>query len=133
MAPPPLRRVLETVLYYDDEAPMHRFYSETLGMREIGAEPGRFLFFRAGESVFLLFERERARSQSHLPPHGADGCVHTCFEVPQESYADWKRHLEAAGVELSEEVDWPGGGRSFYFADPAGNLLEIADRDFWPA
>ena len=29
------------------------------------------------------------------------------------------------------EVDWPAG-RSFYFHDPDGNLLEIADADIWP-
>jgi hypothetical protein len=42
-------------------------------------------------------------------------------------------------VELLTEVDWPVGkstdsplGSSFYFRDPSGNLLEIANADFWP-
>ena len=34
---------------------------------------------------------------------------------------------------IVHDSDWGGGGRSFYFEDPAGNLLEIADRDFWPS
>ncbi|MEQ8788558.1 MAG: hypothetical protein RIC55_19770 [Pirellulaceae bacterium] len=34
-----------------------------------------------------------------------------------------------------DEIDWmpPLRGRSFYFHDPAGNVLEIADRDIWPS
>ena len=127
-----LQRVLETVLYYDEEEPMRRFYEERLGMRPIGAEPGRFLFYRAGESVFLLFQRERALAQSHLPPHGTRGPGHTCFQVAESDYEGWKRSLAESGVELGPEVEWPGGRRSFYFEDPAGNQLEIADGDFWP-
>jgi hypothetical protein len=43
-----------------------------------------------------------------------------------------REHLEAVGVGIVHDSDWGGRGRSFYFEDPAGNLLEIADCDFWP-
>ena len=36
------------------------------------------------------------------------------------------------GIEITHEQEWQGGRRSFYFKDPAGNLLEIADGDIWP-
>ena len=29
-------------------------------------------------------------------------------------------------------LEWDNGVRSFYFHDPAGNVLEIADGDLWP-
>mgnify|MGYP003579587351 FL=1 len=73
----------------------------------MGREPGRNLFYRAGKSVFLLFKAEETLKGNSLPPHGASGPVHTCFE-------------------------WPLGP-SFYFHDPDGNLLEIANNDLWPA
>ena len=41
-------------------------------------------------------------------------------------------HLQDAGVEIVHDAKWGDSARSFYFKDPAGNLLEIADRDFWP-
>ena len=133
-ATPALDGVLETVLYYPEtlEAQVDRFYRTVLGMRPIGRKSGQFLFFRAGRSVFLLFEVDRARAQDSPPPHGARGPGHTCFQVPGDAYADWKTHLATHDVEVEEEMRWPGGGRSFYFRDPAGNALEIADRDIWP-
>jgi catechol 2,3-dioxygenase-like lactoylglutathione lyase family enzyme len=40
--------------------------------------------------------------------------------------------LAAKGVEIVQEITWPRGPRSFYFEDPAGNMLEIAEADMWP-
>jgi catechol 2,3-dioxygenase-like lactoylglutathione lyase family enzyme len=131
---PALEGVLETVLYYrkEREPEVVRFYVELLGMRIIGRNEGRFLFLRAGGSVLLLFEREAARRQESPPPHGCSGPGHVCFRVPRSAYREWSAHLEASGVHLIEETRWPSGGRSFYFHDPDGNVLEIADRDIWP-
>ena len=39
----------------------------------------------------------------------------------------WKEALPA-----ENEVTWKNGVRSFYFRDPADNLLEIAEGDLWP-
>jgi predicted enzyme related to lactoylglutathione lyase len=34
-------------------------------------------------------------------------------------------------VAIEKIVDWPGGGRSLYFRDPAGNSLELATPRIW--
>jgi catechol 2,3-dioxygenase-like lactoylglutathione lyase family enzyme len=132
--PPELEGVLETVLYYapglHDE--MAAFYGEVMGFRSVGGSADHFLFYRAGGSVFLLFNTEAAARQDSPPPHGARGAGHVCFVVPEGAYGPWKRHLEGRGVAIEDELEWPRGGRSFYFRDPAGNALEIADRDVWP-
>lgn len=128
---PPLTGVLETVLYFSDEARAAAFYGGILGFRRLDREPGRSLFYRAGSSVFLLFDAQATRLPGKLPPHGCEGPGHTCFLVPPDSYARWKAHLEGEGVGILGEMDWPKG-RSFYFRDPDGNLLEIADADIWP-
>src|SRR5437867_6737470 len=127
--PPPLAGVLETVLYYGpgDEETIERFYTGVLGARPIGKLAGRHLFFRAGASVLLLFNREATATGKS--PHGASGPVHSCFVVDASSYGAWKDHLRANGVEIVDEISWPRGGISCYFRDPAGNMLEIADRD----
>ena len=129
--PPPISGVLETVLYFSDQRASEAFYSGILGMRLLDREEGRSLFYRAGSSVFLLFRPGATRSDGKLPPHGAEGPIHVCFRVAAEDYPRWKEHLERQGVALLREVDWPNG-RSFYFEDPDGNLLEIADADIWP-
>ena len=138
MNTPALSGVLETVLYYTSEEESFEFYSNVMGFRSIGREPGRSMFFRAGESVFLLFNAEATSKGGMLPPHGAAGPGHTCFQVHETDYVSWKDHLVERGIEIIQEVTWPLGstgeevrGRSFYFHDPSGNVLEIADSDFW--
>ncbi|HYN99806.1 MAG TPA: VOC family protein [Actinomycetota bacterium] len=138
MSPPELSGVLETVLYYTDEDETRRFYCDVMGMNLIGQTLGRQIFLRAGTSVFLLFNAEATQKPGSLPPHGATGPGHVCFLVPMSAYAPWRDRLMEAGVEILEEVDWPPGqsgkpplGSSFYFRDPSGNLLEIANADFW--
>jgi catechol 2,3-dioxygenase-like lactoylglutathione lyase family enzyme len=50
----------------------------------------------------------------------------------REDYERWRERLEAVGVQILHDHKW-NGGRSLYFIDPAGNLLEIADGDLWPS
>jgi catechol 2,3-dioxygenase-like lactoylglutathione lyase family enzyme len=129
-APPePLAAVLETVLYCTsaNEAPTRRFYEDLLRLKKVSRSA-----YRLGSQVFLLFNSDESRVQKEPPPHGASGTVHTCFLVPPDAYDRWKGYLEANGVGLIDEITWDHGIRSFYFNDPAGNLLEIADGDMWP-
>jgi catechol 2,3-dioxygenase-like lactoylglutathione lyase family enzyme len=136
---PEIAGVLETALYYTDEAATERFYTDIMRMRPIGKRPGYFLFYRAGRSVFLLFNPEASRRGETLPPAGADGEGHVCFLVDHAAYEPWKAYLESWQVDILQEVRWPRDaepgeerGMSFYFRDPNGNLLEIANADFWP-
>ena len=41
------------------------------------------------------------------------------------------RALRKCGVAIESEVDWPSGGTSLYFRDPAGNVLELAPPTLW--
>jgi catechol 2,3-dioxygenase-like lactoylglutathione lyase family enzyme len=131
VSPVHLERVLETVLYYEsgqhDE--MARFYAEVLGLRRLGRR-GRA--FRVGDGLVLLFEADLSSAQSHPPPHGARGSIHTCFVALPEEYEGWKERLVKRATPILDEIEWDNGVRSFYFHDPAGNLLEIADGDLWP-
>ncbi len=35
------------------------------------------------------------------------------------------------GVEIEKEVEWPKGGTSLYFRDPAGSSVELVTRGLW--
>jgi catechol 2,3-dioxygenase-like lactoylglutathione lyase family enzyme len=126
---PKLARVLETVLYFGEgeREEMLRFYGETLGLDR--ATDGAF---RVGDGLVLLFEREAAKRKTSPPPHGTDGAAHVGFVAADGEYDAWKEHLAAAGVPAIQELTWDRDRRSFYFHDPAGNVLEIADGDMWP-
>lgn len=129
---PKLEGVLETVVYCttENEEATRRFYREVLGLQPFSDTSSGH---RLGRGVFLLFNRDKSSVQDWPPPHGAVGPVHTCFLAAPGDFASWKEHLESAGVEITTEAGWDSGVRSFYFEDPAGNVLEIAEGDLWPA
>ena len=127
----PIDRVLETILYVDDLAAAERFYGDLLGLELDSKKHGLFVFFKCGDGMLLLFEPEAAARGRQVPPHGARGPGHACFAVAEPALADWRERLTAAGVEIEQEVEWPRGGRSFYFRDPAGNSLELATPKIW--
>ena len=128
-----LREVLEVALYHDaaDGPAMASFYEEALGLRKVAGWPdGRAL--RLGRAVVLLFEREGlAEREGPIADHGATGPGHVCLTVRPDDYEDGKASV-AAQAEIVHEHEWADGRRSFYFHDPAGNLIEVADGDLWP-
>ena len=125
-----LTRVLETVLYHrgGEADAMRRFYADVLGLRPVG----NGFAFRIGDGLVLLFDADETAHQDRPPPHGAHGRGHACFVAPPDEYDAWKARLATADVAVKQEIVWPNGVRSFYFDDPAGNVLEIADGDLWP-
>ena len=129
---PGLSGILETVLYCDtsNEEATRRFYLEVMGFAGMAFDFG----YRVGTAghVFLLFNRDKTEHQEQPPPHGASGKGHCCFTAAAGKYEDWRTYLEAQGVSWGGEITWGNGMRSFYFEDPAGNVLEIAEGDFWP-
>lgn len=126
--------LLETCLYHDgSERPeIERFYGETLGLPTVARWPDG-VAYRAARSVLLLFDRDGLATRSGpIAEHGSSGPGHACLLTDQDGYVRWRERLAAAGVVITHEHEWDGGRRSFYFSDPAGNLLEIADGDLWP-
>jgi catechol 2,3-dioxygenase-like lactoylglutathione lyase family enzyme len=129
--------VLESALYVDDLDGAERFYAGVLGLERVARVEGRHVFFRCGEGILLLFDPEETENppppdaRLPVPPHGARGPGHLCFRAVGEEIERWRARLEEAGVEIEADFTWPGGGRSIYFRDPAGNSLEFASPTIW--
>lgn len=129
--------VLESCLYAKDLDDAERFYAEVLGLEVFSRAEGRHVFFRCGAGVFLLFNPEHTSTNetsvggAPIPLHGAKGAGHLAFSVPEEELPAWRERLESAGVEIESDVAWPGGGRSIYVRDPAGNSIELATPKIW--
>jgi catechol 2,3-dioxygenase-like lactoylglutathione lyase family enzyme len=129
--------VLESCLYTEDLDAAERFYAGVMGLEVISFERGRHVFFRCGEGVLLVFNPLRTSTESTevngapIPLHGSRGAGHLAFRAVEEELPRWKEHLARAGVEIESEVEWPKGGRSLYFRDPAGNSIELAAPSIW--
>ncbi len=128
---PPLGGIHEAALYVDDLAAAERFWRR-LGLQVIGKQPGRHVFFRAGRDMLLLFDARATADTAGVPPHGAEGPGHVALDVPDtDALEGWRAHLGVAEVEIEHEQEWPSGGRSVYFRDPAGNSIELITRGSW--
>ncbi|HXI50772.1 MAG TPA: VOC family protein [Candidatus Saccharimonadales bacterium] len=130
--------LLEAAVYARDLAAAERFYRDVLGLRVVGSQPGRHVFFRCGSGVLLVFNPEATSSETVLigggtvPRHGAQGAGHVAFAVGAGELSAWRESLGRAGVSIETEIDWPQGGHSIYFRDPAGNSVELATPSIWP-
>ena len=125
-------KIKETCLYVHDLELARRFYHEILKLPVINYEVGKHIFFRLGSSVLLCFNPEDSKTKSLPPPHFAEGKQHLAFEVSVADYESTKEELRAKGIQLTDEVTWKSGARSFYFEDFEGNVLEILpDEGMW--
>jgi catechol 2,3-dioxygenase-like lactoylglutathione lyase family enzyme len=134
---PPLVGTLETAAYVADVPRSAAFYRDVLGL-EVITQDDRFAAFAvAPRQVFLLFRKGAMRepvvlSGGTIPPHDADGRSHFAFAVTAADLPAWEEHLAQHGVAVEGRVTWPPGGRSVYFRDPDGHLVELATPGIWP-
>ena len=133
----PVDRILEACLYATDLDAVELFYVNVLGLNRFSAVPGRHVFFRCGDGMFLVFNPARTSAEASLvggspvPTHGATGAGHVAFAVSDADIDAWRARLVGAGVTIESEVTWPRGGRSLYIRDPAGNCVELASPKLW--
>ena len=80
-----------------------------------------------------MFDRDLiAERDGPVADHGTTGPGHACLTAADGGYDELRERLAERGVEVTHDHEWSAGKRSFYFKDPAGNLLEVADSDLWP-
>ena len=124
-------RIFETVLYAEDLAAAERFYRDAIGLEVIG-RGDLCVVFRCGGGVLLIFDpRKSAALGRDVPAHGTSGAGHVAFAAKPEELEAWREQLRQSGISIEQEVDWPEGGRSIYFRDPAGNVVELAPPTIW--
>jgi catechol 2,3-dioxygenase-like lactoylglutathione lyase family enzyme len=127
-----IQAIIETAIYVDDLDATERFYRDLLGLPVIAKEAGRHVFFRVGASnVLLAFLAEATLKGDQLPAHGAKGPGHFALGIAAEELDAWRGRLQSSGVTIEKEMQWPQGGRSIYFRDPAGNSAELVTPGVW--
>lgn len=128
--------ILEAILYAEDLDAAEAFYSNVLGLERMSRADGRHLFYKCGDQMLLIFNPYKTislpeRGALPIPPHGAIGPGHVCFKATAAEITAWRARLSQLGIFIDADFEWPQGGRSLYFRDPAGNSLEFAEPRIW--
>lgn len=134
---PALSGILETALYVDDLDRAARFYEDDLGLDPLVSDQRFHAYGVGGRNVLLLFKRGSTLETVTLPggtipPHDGHGPLHIAFGVAADELEAWESRLLERGIAIEGRTDWPKGGRSIYFRDPDGHLLEFATPGIWP-
>lgn len=135
--PPAISGILETPVYVEDFDRAHAFYGDLLGLKRILAAERLWTYEVRPDQILLLFLRGACRHDVEtpgglVPGHNSEGPAHFAFAIAKHQLASWREHLSANDVAIISEVTWPAGGISLYFADPDGNIVELATPGLWP-
>ncbi len=136
--PPPVEGIVESILYVGDMARAIAFYRDELGLEPMTGDQERFQAFRASaRQVLLLFKQGGTLEPAQvpggvIPPHDGSGPHHIGFAIPADAYDAWRERLRRRGIAIESETTWERGGRSLYFRDPDGHLLELITPGIWP-
>jgi catechol 2,3-dioxygenase-like lactoylglutathione lyase family enzyme len=134
---PAIAGLLETSLYVADPEAVSAFYRDVLGLKAMFVSD-RLIAHDAGSSGVLLLFRQGQSSEDMetaggvIPGHDGEGRLHLAFAIAAPDFEPWKQRLAAADVPVISEIEWPRGGRSLYFHDPAGHVVELATPGLWP-
>ena len=132
----PIDGILEAALYVPDLDAAEQFYGGVIGLQRLHRNGNRHVFYVVGRTVLLIFnpaatEIPLATPGLPVPKHGARGPGHVCFSVLRDRMDEVAARLVAAGVAIEADFLWPGGARSIYVRDPAGNSVEWAEPRLW--
>jgi len=133
---PALRGILETAVYVEDLERSRAFYAGLFGLPVMVGDDRFCAFDVAGRDVLLLFRKGGTREPvatpgGVIPAHDGGGRLHLAFAVGVGELEAWEVRLRELAVEVESRVNWQRGGRSIYFRDPDGHLLELATPGLW--
>ena len=134
---PRINGLLETSLYVEDMARSVAFFRDILMLSPMLESDRLTAFDAGGRGVLLIFKRGASAADMRSPSgivagHDGSGPLHMAFAIAEDSYDEWHRYVADAGVKIRGEMNWQRRGRSLYFEDPDGHVLELATPGLWP-
>jgi len=130
LAMPKLNGILETALYVDDLRRSARFYKDIFGFEVIDSG-NRLCALGIGPGQVLLLFKKGASADLPVGATDGEGQLHLAFAISAEELDAWESWLAKQRVAVELRRTWERGGRSIYFRDPDGHLLELATPGVW--
>src|SRR5262249_8843010 len=133
---PKLDGILETAIHTTDMPRSRAFYEGVLELTPIHSDERLSAYVVAGRDVLLVFRKGPTAKTVTLPAAPFPAMVVTALCM-------WHSRLQKMNsiigrrISLSVELlskgrnNWERGGRSIYFRDPDGHLLELATPGLW--
>jgi catechol-2,3-dioxygenase len=112
----------EVTLETRDPAELEAFYTKALGLAVLSRDDDRIWLAcgpRARLGLWMPGEKEFADEGGRH--------VHFAFSVTAGTLEATGEHLSTLGIAFRGPVEHPGGDRSLYVEDPAGNVVELWD------
>ncbi len=133
---PPLQGMLEFGLYVADVRRAADFYQRVFGFRALISNERIAALDVERNQILLLFKRGASSEPVDmpggvLPGHDGQGTTHFAFAIEESDMEPWEHWLSEQEVEVESKVQWERGGRSLYFRDLDGHLLEVASPGVW--
>jgi catechol 2,3-dioxygenase-like lactoylglutathione lyase family enzyme len=119
---PHVSSLAELTLETRDLAAMERFYRDVVGLCVLAREEDR-IWLGVGERTRLGLW---SPGEKEFGDRGG-GHVHFAFSASPGRLDALTERLRAVAVGVHGPVEHPGGDRSIYFRDPAGNVVETWD------
>ncbi|HTA17021.1 MAG TPA: VOC family protein [bacterium] len=121
-------------LGYKDLERSRRFYEQGLGFKASSASQDDIVFYPTGGAVLALYPRKLLAKDAAVPPKGSGFAGLTLaynVKTKAEVSTVLAKAAKAGGkiTKVAEDAVW--GGHSGYFADPDGNLWEVAWNPFF--
>lgn len=133
---PPVEGLLEAALYVTDLDRSVEFYRRIFGFDTLTRDGRICALSVEGRQVLLLMQQGASAEDAEIPGGtipGSDarGEIHVAFAVSGDALHEWEGWLAGQDVPLESRVRWGRGGRSLYFRDPDGHLLELVSPGCW--
>jgi len=123
----PLLRIAEVAFLTTRLEECAEFYKK-IGMEDFPVPLTRLNFANVGEQLFGFCDE----TQGFTDGHGGytKALLHVAFEIPSDSLDECIAFLNSKGIKTSPKkqfLNWHATEKStsVYFADPAGNILEL--------
>ena len=110
-----------------DIATARRFYGDTLGLEETGAEGDDFVSYRSGDSDLFVYKSDYAGTNQATAVTWQVDDVDTAVQELKDKGVRFE-HYDMPEMKQEGDVHVGHGMRIAWFKDPDGNILNIANK-----